>query len=346
MLAVGFVLTAGVVHLCIRDPLHLYAEIRSEKLAMLDEWRGRAHSAAFGSSHVDNGFDPRIFDQRLRGTDGATTSINLGISGGCQTEQAAVLRTFMNSLSAPTPNSEPRFLLVEITASANFTKDHLFHPRAINIYDFQTILLAVDFAERTRVGLRRALGRSSFALIAGSLHYANVGMLGSKIFSPPLNLKLVEDETKDDRRGLTPNQLAPRESRDFIADQEILNRDRSPRPRPGEILEGHFAILRTLASEARQKNVRFVYFVAPRLDNLDTYPVYPDWVQGPLGPVPVLNEGRPGVYPELYQAQMWHDPSHLTETGAALFSRLLADDLKVKLHLTANTARGGALAVR
>jgi hypothetical protein len=43
--------------------LHLYAEVRSEKLAMLANWRGRASSAAFGSSHVDNGFD-RAFSMR------------------------------------------------------------------------------------------------------------------------------------------------------------------------------------------------------------------------------------------------------------------------------------------
>jgi hypothetical protein len=345
MLVAGFVLTSGILHFCIRDPLHLYAEVRSEKLAMLANWRGRASSAAFGSSHVDNGFDPRVFDAALRETDSATTSINLGISGGCQMEQAVIVKAFIDSLPAPAPDSQPRFVLLEITASANFTIDHLLHPRAINIYDFGVVRLATAFAGRDRVGLRRAIGRSAFAFAAGLLHYANVGMLSSEIFSAPLNSRLVVEETSSDRRGLTPNQTAPLGSREYIADEEILAIDRPPRPKDGEILEGHLAVLRNLATEARQKNVRFVYFVAPRLDNLDQYPTFPESIQGPLGPLLILNEGQPSVHPELYRADLWHDPTHLTERGAALFSKLLAEDLMSKLNQT-DVAVGSALAVR
>lgn len=346
-LIAGFALTAGILHALIRDPLHLYAEIRSEKLAMLDQWRGRASSAVFGSSHVDNGVDPRAFDAVLRGTTGESTTLNLGISGGCQTEQETVARTFIDSLPEPVPNSPPRFVLLEITASANFTEEHLMHPRAINIYDLHTMELAWEFAGRDRIGWRRAIGRSGFALVAGLLHYTNVGMLSSKIFSPPLNSALIANETGDDRRGLTPNHMAPRDSREFTANQEILANGRTAQSKLGEILEGHLAMLQNLAEAARQKNVQFVYFVAPRLDNLEEYPEYPASIQGPLGPVLILNEGLPSVHPELYRADMWHDPSHLTESGAGIFSRLLADDLRLKLHLTAAGAVGGSdVAVR
>src|ERR1700678_217055 len=50
--ALGFVATAGLLHAAIRDPLHLHADIRSEKLAMMESWRGQVFSAAFGTSHV------------------------------------------------------------------------------------------------------------------------------------------------------------------------------------------------------------------------------------------------------------------------------------------------------
>jgi hypothetical protein len=343
---IGFILAAAGLHLCIRDPLHLYAEMRSEKLAMMDQWRGRASSAVFGSSHVDNGFDPRVFDQEMGGTAGASTTINLGVSGGCQTEQAAVVNAFIDSLPAPTPNSQSRYVLLEITASANFTEDHLFHPRAINIYDLHAMELALAFADRNRVGWQRAFGRSAFAFVAGLLHYNNVGMLSERIFSVPLNPQLVADETTDDRRGLTPNRLAPRGSREWIADQEILAVVHSPRPRAGEVVEGHFAMLRNLANKARQKHVQIVYFVAPRLDNLDTYPTYPDSIPGPLGPIFVLNEGLPNLHPDLYRTDMWHDPLHLTEAGAGLFSKLLADDLRSRVQLMmVSAAPGSELAI-
>jgi hypothetical protein len=334
MLAAGFVLTAAVLHLCISDPLRLYAEIRSEKLAIVDQWRGRAGSAAFGSSHVDNGFDPRAFDQELRGTAAQTTSLNLGISGGSQTEQEVVAKAFIDSLPAPAPDGNRRFVLLEITAGANFTTDHLFHPRAINIYNLPTIRLALDDAGLKKLGLRRAAGRSGFAFAAGLLHYTNVGMLSSKIFSVPLNSELFASQTGDDRRGLTPNQLPAPGSPELLADEKVLANAGSPHAQAGEILGGSYTMLRDLATAARKKNVQMIYFVAPRLDDLQSYPTYPDFIQGPLGPVPILNEGQPRLHPELFRAELWHDPGHLTEAGAAVFSKLLADDLKSKLHLT------------
>jgi hypothetical protein len=54
--------------------------------------------------------------------------------------------------------------------------------------------------------------------------------------------------------------------------------------------------------------------------------------------VPILNEGQPALHPELFRSELWHDPTHMTEAGAAIFSRLLADDLKTRLHLTAAAA--------
>ena len=53
MFAAGFVVVAGVVHLTVGDPLRLYADMRSEKLMVMDEWQGRAYSAAFGSSQIE-----------------------------------------------------------------------------------------------------------------------------------------------------------------------------------------------------------------------------------------------------------------------------------------------------
>lgn len=330
MVVAGFGLAAAIIHLGIRDPLHLYAEIRSEKLAMLDQWSGRANTAAFGSSHVDNGFDPRVFDREM-GTKAGSISLNLGVSGGSQTEQAAVLDAFLKSLSLPEPDAPPRLALLEISASANFTNDHLFHPRAINIYDLRTVDLSLAFADHAHIGWWRAFGRAGFGLVAGLLHYCNLGMLSSQIFSPPMNASLFQAQTVDDRRGLTPNSTAPPDSKDFHAVQALLAAHHVARPVPGEIIGGHLELVRELAEEARRKHVRFVYFVAPRLDNLDSYTTYPAAIAGPLGPILLLNEGNPVLHPDLYRPEYWHDPMHLTAAGAALFTKILADDLRSKL---------------
>jgi hypothetical protein len=324
---------AGLLHLCIRDPLHLYAQVRSEKLALMDKWKGRASSAAFGSSHVDNGFDPRAFDQELSSTAAATTSLNLGISGGSQTEQAAVAAAFLESLPPAAPGSPSRFVLLELTAGANFTNDHLFHPRAINIYNIDAIRLALNDAGLTSVGWRRALGRSGFALAAGLLHYLNVGMLSSRIFPAPLNSALVFSETAFDRRGLTPNQAAPKLSPDALAVQNVLAQQHPSQATPGEVLDGHRVLLSDLADAARRKKVQLLYFVAPKLGNLLSYPIFPASAFDGSSSVPILNVARPEEHPELYRPELWHDPNHLTESGAAVFSRLLADELVKRLQL-------------
>jgi len=62
----GFLLAATTIHSFLPPPIQLHAAMRSEKLILLDQWSGRASSAAFGSSHAHNGFDPRAFEQALR----------------------------------------------------------------------------------------------------------------------------------------------------------------------------------------------------------------------------------------------------------------------------------------
>ena len=176
----GFTLTAGLIHLGIRRPLYLRADIRSGKLQLLEETRGQVFSAAFGSSHVHNGFDPRAFDRALASTPLATRSVNLAVAGGSQTEQRVMALEFVRSLRTPPRSSSeapPQCLvLLELGAGANFLSDHLVHPRAINIYDRDT---AGFVATLTSPGMSReqAYGRRAFAEAAMALHYLNVGML-------------------------------------------------------------------------------------------------------------------------------------------------------------------------
>src|SRR6266700_300518 len=73
----GFVTMAAVIHLLIPNPLRLHADLRSEKIELLDSWRGGVYSAAFGSSHVNDGFDPRAFDDELSAMQCRTPSVNL-----------------------------------------------------------------------------------------------------------------------------------------------------------------------------------------------------------------------------------------------------------------------------
>ena len=328
----AFVVTAGLLHATIRDPLHLHADIRSEKLVILDRLQGKVFSAAFGSSHVHNGFDPRVFDATLSGSPAATRTANLAVAGGSQSEQYVMAQQFLKQLQPPAQvgaPSQPCLVMLEMLAGVNFTNDHLVHPRAINIYDWRTTRLMTHFGS-AQMGLVQRTGRIGYALVAMSLHYANVGMLSNEIFAPPLSEEILTSQTEDDRRGqwVGPASAAYQPTLKMM----IRNAPRQPTILPGSLLDGNVLMVQQLASASAVNHVSFAYIVMPTLTDLTTGVDYPDHLtaQGPDGmlEVPIINLARADLYPELYKAQLWYDEAHLDETGARLGSRILAEQLK------------------
>jgi hypothetical protein len=339
----GFILTAAVLHGLVRDPLRLHADIRSEKLLIMDAWQGRAVSSSFGSSHMHDGFDPRAFDAALQGTALATRSINEGVAGGSQSEQRTMALEFVRRLQWPPVRSDgqaPRacFVLLEITAGANFTNDHLVHPRAINIYDWRTAEFIAQLTDAS-MGWSRRLGRMGYAVAAAGLHYMNMGMVSSKIFPAPMDRVFFLNETEDDRRGLIVDEMTP-----SVVDhvkEEFAKQPKVSRASMQAVLPGNIELLQELNNASAVRHVQFLYVVMPMLDDLREHPEYPETMAGPEGPEPILNLARPDVYPELYQPKYWHDEAHLNEAGAGVASRLLAEQIKAWYARNPAAARCG-----
>ncbi len=165
----------------------------------MDQWQGKAYSASFGSSHVHYGFDPRVFDKVLAGTPAQTRTINLGMAGGSQTEQRVTALEFLRRMKAPQKGAGPGaaracIVVLELEAGTNFTTEHLVHPRAINIYDWQTMRFVVRLAPKD-LGVTRRFGRTGFAVIAMGMHYLNVGMLSSEFFALSVDQSVVTRDT-------------------------------------------------------------------------------------------------------------------------------------------------------
>ena len=317
----AFILCAALLHIILPPAIGLYAALRSEKLILLNQFKDRATTAVFGSSHVHNGFDPRTFDQALAGTALTTTSLNLGIEGGSQTEQRAMALQFVSHLK-PHPD-QACFVLLELNAGANFTDDHLVHPRAINIYDWPTVRF-ISRLSPPSLGRGRAAGRLLYALAASGLYYTNVGMLSNLIFNPQPDQEMLAEETNDDRRGLlTPHQEAGSASLVHL----FATIDRSMKPAPEQLLPGNYDLLAELQHASPVRNVHFIYWVSPRADNLAHYPVYPAEITASGVTTPILSIARPDLYPALYQPQNWVDDSHLSAPGAALLGNLLGSQL-------------------
>lgn len=326
----GFVAVAGTIHLLIRNKLYLHADIRSEKLQLLDQWQGKAYSAAFGSSHVHNGFDPRTFDVALAGTPLQTRSLNLAIAGGSQAEQRVVALDFLQTLHAPPhigANIESRacFVVLELGAGANFTNDHLVHPRAINIYDADTVRF-IEHLTSPNMGIRQRIGRVAYAGLAMILHYVNVGMLSNEIFAPVIDEAAFRMETVDDRRGLLSIPAPPpvrKKLEEIIAESQGV-----PQPHPLPLLPGNAELLDQLSAATPVKPLSMVYLMMPMLADLKSYPVTPDDIRWSGGTAPIVNMARPDLYPQLYQAKYWTDEAHLNEEGARLLTKLMAQQLK------------------
>lgn len=326
--AAGFLLGAAAVHASIRDPLHLHADMRSEKLAMLDQWHGKVFSAAFGSSHVHNGFDPAAFNRTLASTPAATQAANLAVEGGSQTEQRIMALEFLKHLESPAAAQappQPCLILLELEAGANFGTQFFVHPRAINVYDWPTTHLVASFAP-PGMSLKQRGGRIGFALIEMALHYTNVGMLSNLIFAPPLDNQALTDQTADGRLGERVMLRIPINSAAVAA--TIAAAPSHPTIVSGSLTPGSQLLIAQLAAASSVKDVSFAYIVMPMLRDLTEAPDYPDHLTVDGRDVPIINLGRPDRFPQLFAPALWYDGSHLERSGATLASTLLAAQLK------------------
>jgi hypothetical protein len=328
----GFLVTAGALHATLRDPLHLHADMRSEKLALLRQWHGTVFSAAFGTSHIHNGFSPRVFDAVLAGSPAATHTANLAIEGGAQSEQFVMAKEFVTHLESPAQAGAPRqpcLVVLELNAGANFVPAFMMHPRVIDIYDWPTAHLVMQFAG-PGMSLGQRYGRIGYALEAAGLHYANVGMLSNKIFAPPLDPAKLAEMTEGDRRGQTEMPYHPAYLPRLYS---IVSHERKqPIITPEQTLAGNAEMVRQLALASPVKNLSFVYVVMPKLTDLDAGADYPDHltVAGPDGPivVPIINLARADRYPRMYNPEIWYDDAHFDGEGARRITQIFAEELK------------------
>jgi hypothetical protein len=334
--ALGFVGTCFLVRTLIQAPISLYAEVRSEKLALAKQWAAKASIAAFGSSHVDCGFDPRNFDKSLSPTSSRPLSINLGVLGGVQIEDAAIAREYVRlSIASPAVRAPAHILLMEININVNFNQKMLTHPRSIYIYDLNALRLAKQFSD-PKLGVVRAAGRSAVALFEFALNFINMGMLSDQIFHPPLNRAILESQSAADRRGLSPPSVPPtdqetREMRAFIADLRAAPVASAAELTPGLCAEATSLLPQSTASDG----YHLIYIVTPKLSDLSSYSTYPDTLTCGRLSIPIVNVAQPPAHPELYEPGLWHDMTHLNERGAGVYSRLLG--LAVKQVLNTET---------
>jgi hypothetical protein len=314
-----FILSCLLIAFLLPPPIDLYTEIRSEKLALAQKWARFATVAAFGSSHVDCGFDPRAFDASFSGQEQPSLSVNLAVSGGGQIEQTAMGDKFLNLVATEEATQKNHLLLLEMNLGANFPPKFLTHPRAINIYDWKNLKLAVSFADPA-IGVVRSAGRAGYALVAAAMNFMNTGMLSSVLFPRDLDQAIVRNQTVSDRRGLSPPPQVDKTDTELLR-REVASAELEATP---EITPGYCAEWRRLTSGSSRQNVTAMFIVTPKLTDLNSPPRYPATLTCDGAVVNVINTSQPDVHPDLYAPELWRDTTHLTERGAAVYTQLLA----------------------
>lgn len=324
----GFILSAAILHLLIGNTLNLYAIERSEKLEMMRRSNYAYSTAIFGSSHVQQGFDPRIFDATLAGTPIAVRSFNLGVDGGAQIEQRVMALDFLDHLKPPATN-QPCFVMLETTADPTFATYFASHPRQINILDGRSMRLILQFPPE---GYKRPnqIHRRLISFSVAFNHLINMGMLSNRIFRPPYRESAILTETVNDQRGMHHVPTNIYEQQDL--DKAFAHRVRPPKANPFQLYKGNDTIVEDLHRAPNGNRVQLVWVVMPLLGDLIRYKVYPQSETTSFGEVPILDLGRPDMYPELYDRSLWLDNQHLNEQGSQLLSRLLAQQLLAWAH--------------
>jgi hypothetical protein len=324
---VGLLAANIAIFAVVGDPLALYAKYRSEKLEMMVADPSTC-SAAFGSSHVHNGFDPRAFDNEMNALGVHVRSLNLAIEGGSQGEQFLMAQRFL--ASRQTSASADRCLVIlEANAGANFPEENLLHPRSINSYNFEVATISARFASPD-LGLSRCLGRLAVTTFGTTMHYLNTGMLASRLFPHDLDADLLLRQTEFDRRGLLSEPMSEKDQADLLrAAQESPT---TPRHVDGVLTQGHAALINSLRRRSHPPQLEFALLVTPKLSDLSVTEDYPACVAVGGQYVRVVDPVRPDSHPELYQQRYWHDVAHLNEAGAALFSKLVADAIRIPMR--------------
>jgi len=317
----GFAVMAAFMHLLAGNTLDLYAVDRSEKLEILRRNGYPYNSAMFGSSHVHQGFDPRVFDATLAGSRSATYSFNLGIDGGSVIEERVMALGFLDRLK-PTSASQPCFVMLEANAPKAFAAMYTSHPRQINILDWESFRVALQLPPTATFGRTKHYRLTTFS---GAFYHAiAMGMLSDRIFRPPFKEESIQAETVDDRRGV--HHFTEKYGQDDV--ERALSRQHFPPTAVAtQLPKGNATIMEDLQNSPNGKRVQLVWVVMPLMRDLEQYDVYFPTEPTSFGEVPVLDMARPDLYPQLYDRSLWEDGAHMNEQGSILFSRLLAQQL-------------------
>jgi hypothetical protein len=303
------------------------------KLAAADCLRNEVDIVFFGSSLVYRHLDPAVIDARLAERGHPLHCYNAALPGSYGLETKMLVRRFLAGGAG-----RVRWLLVELREHDPRASDAARQTQRFSYWhEADATALALRATWNWELALDRRLELTGLHLQHAFIREARVGKgpdairdaLG--VGDEPLRalvdesvatrgyLPLDEDvaETAD---GSARRQRFARGLGDFVQRRDSLVAGTLPGD-PGAWVDAD--TIRGQVSDLRAAGVEPVYYIAPVVEN---FPLLDALAAD--GSVPhLLAYNRPAAHPELFDPALRFDDDHLAPRGAALLSRLVADDL-------------------
>ena len=284
------------------------------KLALLAAERERCSAIFLGSSRVNNGLVPEVFDATVGGR-----SFNFGIDGMSYPESG-----YVGDEILAMHGKAPRWMFIEMGINLALWQDGRTTLRAIYWHDLPRTaqvlrrLGAVKATPATFDFVKLHLRMAALRLVNVGYGAEHIRQRTGHAFAPG-----PRDRFAPAARGYLPIEGAM-----LAEERAAFARDAARMPDPAlpnaERVSG--ALLLDFARRLEARGVTPVFFTTP-----NTSPT-PDFFRGFAGKLPmVLRFDRPAAYPALYDPAERQDAMHFNDAGARRFTRALAEEFARRL---------------
>lgn len=308
----------------------------AERLSELSRDRDSYDTLVFGSSRLYRGLDPAVFDAEAARRGRAIRSFNLAFAGMQPHETNALLRRVLSD-----PPAQLRYVLIEIDDWSPEISEPLPNQRAQNAerytaralawHDSTEILSVLRSVWLSAQGAPERLDQALSHLSHWGARLLNVGTAaraarrevgGEPLPHPPPGRRGFTPYVRADyRRGFTGAfRRHFVESRDeYEANLEAMRR---PERADVPLVAYNLAALEAQIATVRAAGLEAVYVLPPRGE-----PTPHLTALAAQGAIPTLLDfSRPDLHPELFAIAHRFDSQHVNPTGAAIFSRRLAEE--------------------
>lgn len=317
--SVAFVLGLGAAASSLRAVANVYAPPGGEKITYLLEHADEIDVIVMGSSIINVGFRAKQFEKRMREDHGrplGAYSFAMGRLVGAELDFYV-----RRILELPLPKLKWLLIDVSLDQKPSMQEKNWYSRRELEWQtprQFSMVwsqFMAREEPLRSRLGKIWPYGRH-LAMNVLAIGRALPALEGFDRRNQPTDFSLASSE--DERVAIKEAKAAQyraRPAEHWAAAQRLRTKRRPGRDRTN-------ALAAAWRDAAKERGVEVAFILGPTMKNA----AFPAKVEGGAD-LRIFDYNDPSANRRLYQLEYHYDPWHLTEAGAKIFTRALADDL-------------------